>query len=265
MVDPHPAADSLLADDYYPRHRALVESVLSEPAMMSLFAKRGLLPSGYGAGWDERVVEFPWLLAQGLRGRLLDAGSTLNHPHIVERCLELVDAMTITTLTPEPTTFTDRGVSYVYTDLRELPFRDRWFDTVICASTIEHVGMDGRIYGNEQPRADDPAHEQRRALAELRRVLQPGGRILLTVPFGRPEDHGWFLQFDGRRLEELIGSVAPAHRETMIYAYGASGWQRSSAAEAAHAEFYDVHSEAEPQADRAMAARAVACVSLRFD
>ena len=265
VVDPHPPAASLLADDYYPRHSALVKAVLSEPAMMSLFERGQRLPEGYGFGWDERVVEFPWLLVQGLGGRLLDAGSTLNHPHIVERCLELVDSMTITTITPEPTAFTDKGVSYVYSDLRELPFRDGWFDTVVCASTIEHVGMDGRLYGNEQPRADDPAAEQRRALGELRRVLRPGGLLLLTVPFGRPEDHGWLRPFDAQQLEDLIRSVAPAHDETTIYSYSERGWQLSSAAAAADATYWDVHADQEPPTDGAMAARAVACVTLRFD
>jgi SAM-dependent methyltransferase len=265
VVDPHPPAESLLAGDYYPRHSALVSDVLSEPAMMSLFEDGKRLPAGYGAGWDERVVEFPWLFVQGLGGRLLDAGSTLNHPHIVERCLELVESMTITTLTPEPTTFTDHGVSYVYADLRELPFREGWFDSVVCASTIEHVGMDGRIYGNDEPRSDDPAAEQRRALKEIRRVIRPGGRLLLTVPFGRAEDHRWLVQFDAPQLDDLIRSVAPAHQQTTIYAYSERGWQLSSRAEAAGATYWDVHSDPEPPADGAMAARAVACVSLRFD
>jgi SAM-dependent methyltransferase len=265
VVDPHPPAASLLADDYYPRHSALVKGVLSEPAMTSLFERAERLPEGYGFGWDERVVEFPWLLVQGLGGRMLDAGSTLNHPHIVERCLELVDSMTITTITPEPTTFTDHGVSYDYSDLRELPFRDNWFDTVVCASTIEHIGMDGTVYGNEAPRADDPEREQRRGLAELRRVLAPGGLLLLTVPFGRFEDHGWLVQFDGRRLDGLFTSMKPAWRETTIYAYDENGWQLSSPGEAIDATYHDVHRDPEPPADRAMAARAVACVAMRFD
>lgn len=62
VVDSHPPAESLLADDYYPRHRALVEDVLSEPALMALFKDGKRLPAGYGVGWDERVVELPWLL-----------------------------------------------------------------------------------------------------------------------------------------------------------------------------------------------------------
>jgi SAM-dependent methyltransferase len=264
VVDPHPPAESLLAADYYPRHRALLEDVLSEPSMMARFADHGRLPDGYGYGWDERVVELPWVVSQGVGGRLLDAGSSLNHPHMVYRCVEDADSMTIATITPEPTTFTDHGVSYVYCDLRELPFRDGWFDTVVCASTIEHVGMDGSLYGNEAPRAADHERERRLALGELRRVLAPGGTLLLTAPFGRFEDHGWLVQFDEGRLDDLIAGVGPAWRETTVYAYGESGWQLSSPAAAAGARYHDVHADPERPSDRAMAARAVACVAMRF-
>ena len=149
MVDPHPPAESLLADDYYPRHSALVKDVLSEPAMMALFKNGKRLPAGYGVGWDERVVEFPWLLVQEPRRpaarRRLDPQPP-PHRRAMSGAGRLDDDHD--DRTPEPTTFTDSGVSYVYSDLRELPFRDGWFDTVVCASTIEHVGMDGSIYGD---------------------------------------------------------------------------------------------------------------------
>ena len=53
--------------------------------------------------------------------------------------------------------------------------------------------------------------------------------------------------------------------ETTIYSYSERGWQLSSPAEAAGATYWDVHNDPEPPADGAMAARAVACVRLRFD
>jgi hypothetical protein len=96
-------------------------------------------------------------------------------------------------------------------------------------------------------------------------VLRPGGLLLLTVPFGRPEDHGWLRQFDAQQLEDLIRSVAPVDDRTTIYSYSERGWQPSSPAAAADATYWDVHDDQEPPADRAMAARAVACVRLRFD
>jgi SAM-dependent methyltransferase len=49
--------------------------------------------------------------------------------------------------------------------LDDLPLDDASFDGVLCTQVLEHV--------------DDPAA----VLSELRRVMRPGGRIWLTVPF----------------------------------------------------------------------------------
>ncbi|MDO8584849.1 MAG: class I SAM-dependent methyltransferase [bacterium] len=50
-------------------------------------------------------------------------------------------------------------------DAHNLPFQDESFDAVICKSVLEHV--------------EDPF----RVVAELRRVLKPGGLGLIYVPF----------------------------------------------------------------------------------
>ncbi len=53
-------------------------------------------------------------------------------------------------------------------DLRSLPYPDGHFDRVTVISVIEHVPDPGDIEG----------------IRELARVLAPGGRLILTVPFG---------------------------------------------------------------------------------
>jgi SAM-dependent methyltransferase len=53
-------------------------------------------------------------------------------------------------------------------DLRELPYPDGHFDRVTVISVIEHVPDPGDTEG----------------IRELARVLAPGGRLILTVPFG---------------------------------------------------------------------------------
>ena len=103
---------------YDATHRALVGSLLDDEEWGALFAGGAQLPAGLGAGFDERVVEYPWLFSRGLSGRVLDAGSVLNHRHLVERLLPAVEDLTIVTLAPEPTAHTSLGVSYLYGDLR---------------------------------------------------------------------------------------------------------------------------------------------------
>jgi SAM-dependent methyltransferase len=64
-------------------------------------------------------------------------------------------------------------------DLLALPFADRSVASLSCMHTVEHVGL-GR-YGDPL----DPDGDLK-AMAELTRVLAPGGDLLFVVPTGRP-------------------------------------------------------------------------------
>jgi SAM-dependent methyltransferase len=232
--------------------------MLDDDELTRRFSSAERLPRDYGLGLDERVVEYPWALAQRLRGRVLDAGSALNHSHLLERLLPRVERLHIITLAPEPESFVERGVSYVFCDLRDLPYRDGYFDQVVSISTLEHVGMDNSRYGDPAPAADQPVLEVRRAVQELCRVTRAGGRIVLTVPYGRHEDHGWFRQFDAADVTELVDGLRAAEASVAVYRYTAHGWQRSSLARARRARY---HEDEAPGSDGAVAARAVACVA----
>lgn len=73
-------------------------------------------------------------------------------------------------------------------DLTALPFPDRSIASLSCMHVVEHVGL-GR-YGD----ALDPEGDLR-AMAELQRVLAPGGSLLFVVPVGRPR-----VRFNGHRV-----------------------------------------------------------------
>ena len=64
-------------------------------------------------------------------------------------------------------------------DLMKLPFADASVASISCMHVVEHVGL-GR-YG-------DPldAEGDLKAMAELKRVVAPGGDLLMVVPVGRP-------------------------------------------------------------------------------
>jgi len=82
-------------------------------------------------------------------------------------------------------------------DLQLLHFADGSIDSLSCMHTIEHVGL-GR-YGDSL----DPSGDLK-AFSELKRVVAPGGSLLIVVPIGRPR-----LCFNAHRIysyDMLLGT-----------------------------------------------------------
>lgn len=209
------------------------------------------LPGGYGAGISERAVEFGWAFAQGPAGRALDAGSTFNHALVLDEMLSRVSSLSIYTLVPEPVDFAERGVSYAFGDLRSMPYADDAFDFVASISVLEHVGKDNTGYGAAPGAAEDPNLEVERAVREMRRVLAPGGLLVLTVPFGAPFDHGWFRVYGRDDLAQLCEAAGASTSEVTVFAATDRGWQVSSLEESQGAGYAD------------WKAGAVACLAVR--
>src|SRR4051812_49202949 len=115
---------------------------------MERFRRSEPLPAGYGAGLDERCVEYPWCLSRLRESdvRVLDAGSVLNIGYILDQPAVARTKKHILTLAPEGDAYWHRGISYLYEDLRDIPTRDAFYDCVVCLSTLEHVGMDNHDY-----------------------------------------------------------------------------------------------------------------------
>lgn len=63
-------------------------------------------------------------------------------------------------------------------DITRLPFCDASFDTVICSEVMEHIP------------------EEQKAIAEIIRVLKPGGTLGVSVPRYWPEAICWWLSHD---------------------------------------------------------------------
>jgi SAM-dependent methyltransferase len=223
------------------------------------------LAVGYGFRLDERIVEYPWFFSR-LRagpGLLLDAGSILNFDFLLEHPVMKNKCLHICTLAPEAECFWHKGISYLFDDLRQLPYRDNLFDWIVSLSTLEHVGMDNTLlYTSDQARKESQTGDYLLAVAELKRVLKPGGILYVSVPFGRAKNHGWLQIFDQAGIDEMIRTVNPSDSRLEYFLYHPDGWRRSTAQEAGNATFFDIHHSKDYDADYAASARAICCLEL---
>lgn len=230
-----------------------------------IFKPQGSIPEHFGIGIDERVVEYPWLFAQLPEhpGRMLDAGSALNHRFLIDR-LPLQNAeLTIMTLAPEKRCFWSRSISYVYGDLRKPYFADASFNVVASISTIEHIGLDNTmLYTGDATKKEADAMGFLPAILEFKRIIKPGGLCLLSVPFGKAGVHGWYQVFDYDLVMKIVEAFQPKEFSVEFFGYGANGWHAAGHEEIANNEFFDINAGQSLGADRAAAARGVACLRL---
>ena len=96
----------------------------------------------------------------------------------------------------------DRDLSFISGNGQALPFADHQFDKVICSEVLEHI------------------HDYPGVLAEIKRVLKPGGILGISVPRFFPEWVCWMLSkayhevegghvriFNARKLQSQIESI----------------------------------------------------------
>ncbi|MEQ8926494.1 MAG: methyltransferase domain-containing protein [Fulvivirga sp.] len=226
------------------------------------------IESDYGQNLDERVVEYPYLFSclHGFNGKILDAGSTFNYEFILNQAVlcNPKTKLTILTYAPEKKSFTQRGISYLYSDLRDIPIRDEFFDCVVSQSTIEHIDMDNSIYGydiSNSANEKGKSYEYLFAIREMLRVLKKGGRLLITFPFGKFENHEFFQQFDDEMLakaEELLNEMG--EYELTFFKYEQSGWRFAARDELGNVKSYNPHTGRGRGEDGAAHCRSVCCI-----
>ncbi|MBK7642328.1 MAG: class I SAM-dependent methyltransferase [Planctomycetes bacterium] len=140
-------------------------------------------------------------LAPSARGVMLDVGCSerpygeLFAPYVT-RYVGLDYPPALLDKQPELWKILDRAKRSVdvFGDGRRLPFADASFETVLSTEVLEHV---------LSPRA---------VVEEMARVLKPGGRLLVTVPFMQPlheipSDFYRYTPFALRRMVEETGLV----------------------------------------------------------
>jgi SAM-dependent methyltransferase len=150
--------------------------------------------SGFNPTWQRHVAAYALCASLLPPGRVLDVGCGVGHSY------ELLAPRETVGLDVDPEALAGQGRETRVGDMRALPFEDGSFTSVLAVQAIEHV--------------PDPGL----AMAEARRVLEPGGAAVFVTPnrltFGRPDeviDPYHYVEFSAAELrsccEPAFGQV----------------------------------------------------------
>ena len=164
----------------------------------------------------ERAIEIPialnFLATLEKKDNILEVGNTLSHyenslsEYIGIRPRRIVDKFEVAL-----------GVDNV--DFMDIPSEEK-YDVIVSVSTVEHIGQgiepSSQAYGEQIQIRDMEA--PLKAIAKIYDLLAIGGKALITVPFGKLIDGGWYIQFDRLYLETLITKyqIPPAAISTVF-------------------------------------------------
>lgn len=211
--------------------RAVQSKIVKEVLRLNLNSGRAgdaiALPDPFGRGLPERVVELLYARKTYREGmKVLDVGCANSMPCHLRFLDSLKKPRSIVGLdiAEPPRRIARRYDGFVRRSIKDTGFADGTFDLVWCISSLEHFGMDVSRYQAGIPEEENLAGL---ALREMFRIVKNAGRILITVPFGAFENHGWLINYDERRLAELLRPFRDAASIlTAFYrhTYG-KGWQ----------------------------------------
>ncbi len=158
----------------------------------ALGLQRGDAVLDVGSGFGRHVYE---CARRGARVVALD--------HAADEVIETRNTLAAMVGTGEITA--DRLTGVLRGDARSLPFPDDTFDVVITSEVLEHI-------------QDDVT-----AIAEMARVLKPGGRFAATVPAQFPETINWRLSDEYHAPKAAGGHVRIYSRTELAAKLRAAG------------------------------------------
>jgi len=93
-------------------------------------------------------------------------------------------------------------------DVTRLPFRDDYFDLVICSEVLEHI------------------HNDKTAVAEVIRVLKPGSQLVISAPRYWPERICWAISRDYYNVDN--GHLRIYKKKELITLFEKSGVKKQA-------------------------------------
>src|SRR3989344_2991096 len=178
------------------RHYTLRNTPLTRAALLLL----GIPHLGFRA--RARII-FRFFKGTSLNARILDAGAGYGiyaltlaeksyHVDTIDIEKDRVDALNAR---KKERPALDERIHAPLGSLTELPFQNNSYDVIICSDVIEHIKDDVK------------------AVAELDRVLAPGGTLILTVPYDSKNNQRVYRMFGHERpgysVSDMQRLIAP--------------------------------------------------------
>ena len=214
----------------------------------------------YFPGDSERCVEIPFVFSKiGGERTILDIGVSLSDAVYFYGLLLLSEsgvdlhALDIVPIEKVMSRFTEfdqnpiRKIKFSVGDIRECSLEPDSFDIVLCVSVLEHIGFDkyieaqdtvfDRPFENYKSFPDFYAwKEDHKAINQMMKLVKPGGRILLTVPFGvggvfsskdSKRRYATHLEYNLKKWEDLKSSIeyGVIIEERCFKVFPATGWR----------------------------------------
>lgn len=204
----------------YPVRRSRILNVVERLSReLTKLRLRALRKAGWQAVVSERIVEDALILRHIRQEdrRILDFGA---YESLLPLTLSAL-GHDVTVLDQRTYPFKTSRLKSVTADLfgeHSLPRES--FDAVISVSTIEHLGLGGY----EDVRIPDG---DRLGLERLWQLVRPGGRLMATVPAGRPAVQRGYRTYDEARLKSVFPDIAAVHWFRKDHRIGT--WSPSSA------------------------------------
>ncbi len=193
----------------------------------------------YGKGCSERLIEIPWALSKYAgEKRVLETGCSFAEDEYIDK-LKLLQIPLLYGID-----ISDKNAKDFIkktADIRDSGFPSGYFEMILCISTIEHVGMDNKKHYSPIHELANAEHVSPdvHALREMWRILKKGGKLIVTVPFGKYHDYGWFKHYNAAALTKLTESVDYARLIKEFFMYTPEGWTSCAEADLANSLYND--------------------------
>lgn len=150
---------------------------------------------------NERLVELPFVFSQidldGSGRRALEFGCTRS-----TLALQLASlGYEVVGVDLRPYDLLHPNLSFFHGNVLDLDLAgENAFDLVTAVSVIEHVGLGA--YGEDASQA-----QRARVITNLVDILRPGGKLIVTMPVGRPSVDDFERSFHPDEVLELFGNI----------------------------------------------------------